>query len=125
MSMIFFSHFNCYLHNHILLIINYFHCHFNKQLTLHSILIHTLEERDQEYVKHFEWEDEADKGLEDGVNECNRPEDFEECATYIAATAATMKDREKDGNSKLPTLKVTKFKIINYSTTTTCFPIFN
>ena len=29
-SMIFFSHFNCYLHNHILLIINYFHCHFNK-----------------------------------------------------------------------------------------------
>ena len=45
-SMIFFSHFNCYLYNHILLVINYFHCHFNKQLTLHSILIPTLEKRD-------------------------------------------------------------------------------
>ena len=82
---------------------------------MHSILIPTLEERDQEYVKHFEWEDEVDKGLEHNVNEGDRPEDYE----------AAMKDGEKGGNSKLPTFKVTKFKIINYSSTTTCFPIFN
>ena len=33
-----------------------------------------------------------------------------------------MKDGEKGGNSKLLTLKETKFKIINYSSTTTEFP---
>ena len=82
---------------------------------MHSILIPTLEKRDQDYVKHFEWEDEAVEGLKDFVNECDRSKDSEECA-------AAMKDGEKGGNSKLPTLKVTKFNIINYSSTTTEFP---
>ena len=75
---------------------------------MHSILIPTFEEREQAYVKHFEVEDEADKGLEDGVNDCDRPEEPDKCAAYIAAATTVMKDGKKGGNySKLPTLKVT------------------
>ena len=48
--------------------------------------------------------------------------DSEECAAYIVVAASAMNDGEKGGNSKFPTLNVTKFKIINYSSTATEFP---
>ena len=83
-----------------------------------------MEERDQEYVKQFELEDEVEEGLEDGVNDYI-PEDPEEYAAYSAAATTTIKDGKKCCNSKLSILKVTKLKVINYSSTDTCFLIFN
>lgn len=42
---------------------------------MHLILIPTLEEREQEYPKHFEVEDEVDDGVEDGLNDWDKFED--------------------------------------------------
>ncbi|KAL6332548.1 hypothetical protein AAG906_008968 [Vitis piasezkii] len=38
-------------------------------LSLHSILISTLEEREQEYVKCFEFEAQSDDALQDNMND--------------------------------------------------------
>ena len=70
-------------------------------------------------------ENEADECLEDDVNNWDRPEDHGGCAAYITVTTTTMKDWKKIGNSMLLTLKITKLKVLNYSSTDTCFRIFN
>lgn len=41
----------------------------------------------------------------------------------ISSTKTTMNDEKKSGNSKLPTLKVYKLRVINYSFQYTCFRI--
>ena len=85
----------------------------NYWLSLHSILIPTLEEREQEHVKCFEFEAQLDDALQDDVNDWDKDEDREEAKAYIAAVTTTMKCGKKGGSSKLPSFKVTKVKVIN------------
>ena len=69
---------------------------------MHSILIPTLEKREQEYVKYFELEGELGDALEDDVNDWDKIEDHKESVTYIAIVATTMKCVKEGDSSKLP-----------------------
>ena len=69
---------------------------------MHSILIPTLEKREQEYVKYFELEGELGDALEDDVNDWDKVEDHEESVTYIAIVATIMKYGKEGDSSKLP-----------------------
>ena len=65
---------------------------------MHSILIPTLEEREQEYVKCFKFEAQSDDALQNNVNDWEKDEDHEEAKAYIATTTTTMKGG-KEGDS--------------------------
>ena len=80
---------------------------------MHSILIPTLEEREQEYVKCFEFEAQSDDALQDNVNNWEKNEDHEKVEAYTVAAAAVMKGGKEGYSSKLPSFKVTKVKVIN------------
>ena len=80
---------------------------------MHSILIPTLEESEQEYVKCFKFEAQSDDALQDNVNDWEKDEDHEEVEAYTTAAATTMKGRKKGDSFKLPLFKVTKVKVIN------------
>ena len=80
---------------------------------MHSILIPTLEESEQEYVKCFKFEAQSDDALQDNMNDWEKDEDHEEAEAYAVAAAATMKGGKEGDSSKLPSFKVTKVKVIN------------
>ena len=80
---------------------------------MHSILISTLEEREQEYVKCFEFEAQSNDALQDNMNDWKKDEDHEKAEAYTTATVATMKGGKDGDSSKLPSFKVTKMKVIN------------
>ena len=80
---------------------------------MHSILIPTLEEREQEYVKCFEFEVESNDVFQDDVNDWEKDENHEEVEAYTTATTTTMKCGKEGDSSKLPSFKVTKLKVIN------------
>ena len=85
----------------------------NYWLSLHSILIPTLEEREQEYVKCFKFEAQSDDALQDNVNDWEKDEDHEEVEAYTTVAATTMKGGKEGDSCKLPSFKVTKVKVIN------------
>ena len=80
---------------------------------MHSILILTLEEGEQEYVKCFEFEAYSDDALQDNVNDWEKDEDHEEAEAYATAAAIVMKCGKEGDSCKLPSFKVTKVKVIN------------
>ncbi|RVW51476.1 hypothetical protein CK203_014468 [Vitis vinifera] len=75
-------------------------------LSLHSILISTLEEREQEYVKCFEFEAQSNDALQDNMNDWKKDEDHEKAEAYTTATVATMKGGKDGDSSKLPSFKI-------------------
>ncbi|XP_034698995.1 uncharacterized protein LOC117924483 isoform X3 [Vitis riparia] len=88
--------------------------HFPSKLSLHSILIPTLEEREQEYVKCFEFEVESNDAFQDDVNDWEKDEDHEEVEAYTTATTTTMKCGKECDSSKLPSFKELFMMFINF-----------
>ena len=72
-----------------------------------------MEEREQEYVKCFEFEAQSNDALQDNMNDWKKDEDHEKAEAYTTATVATMKGGKGGDSSKLPSFKVTKVKVIN------------
>ncbi|KAL6318461.1 hypothetical protein AAG906_041229 [Vitis piasezkii] len=86
-------------------------------LSLHSILIPTLEKREQEYVKCFEFEAQSDDALQDNVNNWEKNEDHEKVEAYTIVAAAVMKGGKEGYSSKLPSFKVEKSSNEPYNAT--------